>query len=382
VCSSDLDESPVCDGSDTLDEAPVSDASDTLDESPVSDASDTFDESSIQNAEPSVPPSAQTTPEGTHNHRSSRTSSKEKPVSRAPRAPAAEQLMEQPIETPIEQPIEQPIKQPIEQPIEQSIEQQIEQPIAQPTAPAFSSTLRVSQAPAEPAATPLSAPEPPAELKEYCTVAVCAGRGIEAVFRDLGVDRIITGGQTMNPSTEDILEKINDAPSDVVFVLPNNRNIIMAAQQCIPLTDKQVFVIPTKSIPQGIAAMLSIDEADDINEISSCMASAARRVRTALVTKAARDSFFDGRQIMKGEYLALFEDSLAANGPDAYAVIDTIATALCSFSPEFITIFSGEGVGEADAAAVANRIGSFSPNAETSVIKGDQPIYHFIISAE
>jgi dihydroxyacetone kinase-like predicted kinase len=257
-----------------------------------------------------------------------------------------------------------------------------EQPAEPPTEPAASKTSRTPQAHAEPIAAHPLTPEPAVELKEYCTVAVCAGQGIEAVFRDLGVNKIITGGQTMNPSTENILEKINDAPSDVIFVLPNNRNIIMAAQQCIPLTDKQVFVIPTKSIPQGIAAMLSIDEADDVNEIASCMASAARRVRTALITKAARDSFFDGRQIKKGEYLALFEDSLAANGPDAYAVIDTIATALCSFSPEFITIFSGEGVGEADAAAVAHRIGSFSPNTETSVIEGDQPIYHFIISAE
>jgi len=220
------------------------------------------------------------------------------------------------------------------------------------------------------------------ETKEFGVVVVCAGAGIEEVFRDLGADKIITGGQTMNPSTEDILEKISVTPSNVVFVLPNNKNIIMAAQQCVPLTDKQVIVIPTKSIPQGVSAMLATDGAEDIDIIAGLMAEAAGRVHTALITPAARDSVFDDIIIKEGEYLALLEDSLAASGPDIVAVIDSVAAALSGFSPEFVTIFAGEDVSDDDAAFVAERISAASPGAEASVIRGGQPVYHYIISAE
>jgi len=230
------------------------------------------------------------------------------------------------------------------------------------------------QAPADPLSS--------GELKDYGVVVVCAGAGIEEVFHDLGADKIITGGQTMNPSTEDILERIIATPSNVVFVLPNNKNIIMAAQQCIPLTDKRVVVIPTKSIPQGISAMLATDGTEDIDVIAGLMTEAAGRVCTVLITPAARDSVFDGREIKEGEYLALLEDSLSASGPDIHAVIDTVAAALSGFSPEFITIFAGEDVGDDDAAFVADRIAAASPGAETSVIQGGQPVYHYIISAE
>ena len=230
---------------------------------------------------------------------------------------------------------------------------------------------------------PTAAPLPdPSDLKDYCMVVVCAGPGIEEVFRDLGADRIIPGGQTMNPSTEDILEKVNAAPSNVIFVLPNNKNIIMAAQQCAPLTDKRVVVIPTKSIPQGIAAMLAVDGSGDIDDIAANMTAAGKRVHTALITKAARDSVFDGIDIKKDEYLALIDDLLAANGQDASLVVDAVASKLNGFSPEFITIFPGEDVSESEAEAVAGRIGSFSPGAEITVIHGGQPVYHYIISAE
>jgi len=232
--------------------------------------------------------------------------------------------------------------------------------------------------PAAYAARPLE----PEEMKDYCIVVVCAGAGVEEVFRDLGADKIITGGQTMNPSTEDILEKINAAPSDTVFVLPNNKNIVLAAQQCVPLSDKQVIVIPTKSIPQGVSALLAVDGTEGIDDMTACMTAAAKRVRTALITKAARDSVFDGAAIKKDEYLALIEDSLSANGSDAVAVINSVAAALSGFSPEFITIFAGEGISEEDAADVAASIGEFSPGAELSVINGGQPVYHYIISAE
>jgi hypothetical protein len=227
-----------------------------------------------------------------------------------------------------------------------------------------------------------AAPPEPEEMKEYGVVVVCAGAGIEDVFRDLGADKIITGGQTMNPSTEDILEKISETPSGVVFVLPNNKNIIMAAQQCAPLTSKRVVVIPTKSVPQGVSAMLAIGESGDIDEKAAQMTEAAKHVRTALITIAARDSVFDGHEIKEGEYLALLEDSLAASGPDAAAVVDEVAAALGGLAPEFITVFVGEDASPSDAASVAGRISAASPNAETSVIQGGQPVYHYIISAE
>ena len=220
------------------------------------------------------------------------------------------------------------------------------------------------------------------EMKKYGTVVVCAGAGVEAVFRDLGADKIIAGGQTMNPSTEDILENINATPSNFVFVLPNNKNIIMAAQQCIPLTDKRVVVIPTKSIPQGVSAMLAVDGISNVEDMADCMTDAANRVLTAHITKAARDSDFDGIKIKKDEYLALIDDSLVACGSNAGTVVDAVAKALNGFSPEFITIFAGDGVSDDDAEAVANRISAVSSGAETSVIQGGQPVYHFIISAE
>ena len=225
-------------------------------------------------------------------------------------------------------------------------------------------------------------PSEPEEIKDFGVVVVCAGAGIEEVFRDLGADKIITGGQTMNPSTEDILGKIIEAPSDVVFVLPNNKNIILAAQQCIPLTDKQVIVIPTRSTPQGVSALLAIDGAEGIEDMTELMTEAAKKVHTVHVTKAARDSVFDGLKIKKDEYLALLEDSLVASGNDADTVIDMVAAAINDFAPEFITIFTGEDVSEKEAADVSDRIGVISPNADISVINGSQPVYHYIIAAE
>jgi len=220
------------------------------------------------------------------------------------------------------------------------------------------------------------------ELKPFGTVVVCAGAGIEEVFHDLGVDKIITGGQTMNPSTEDILAKIVETPSNTVFVLPNNRNIIMAAQQCIPLTDKRVIVVPTLSVPQGVSAMLAIDGITDIEEIPDCMMAAAKRVHTALITLAVRDSVFDDLPIKEGEYLALLDGALAACGSDADAVVDAVAGKLSGFSPEFITIFVGEGISDEEAAAVELRVNAASKGAETAVIHGGQPIYHYMIAAD
>jgi len=225
-------------------------------------------------------------------------------------------------------------------------------------------------------------PKEPEELKEYGVVAVCAGAGIEAIFHDLGVSRIITGGQTMNPSTEDILKKITETPSNTVFVLPNNKNIIMAAEQCVPLTDKRVIVIPTRSIPQGVSAMLAIDGVDDIEEMIMLMNEAAKNVLTALITTAARNSLYDGTKIKKGAHLALIDDTLIASGFDFRAVSNAVAKELSCASPEFITIFTGEDSVASEIEALMDFVNSNSPEAEVTVIDGGQPVYRYIISAE
>ena len=227
-----------------------------------------------------------------------------------------------------------------------------------------------------------SVPQAPEEMKNFAVVAVCAGKGLEEIFHNLGVDRIITGGQTMNPSTEDILDKIISAPSDTVFVLPNNKNIIMAAEQCLPLTDKRVIVIPTKCIPQGVAAMLSIDGAEEIEGIETTMRETIKKVHTALITKAARNSVYDNTKIKKNAHLALIDGALAASSNDFNSVISSVSLTLKEHSPEFITIFTGEGSTPEDTEAVAGFLSSDSPDAEVTIIDGGQPVYRYIISAE
>ena len=218
--------------------------------------------------------------------------------------------------------------------------------------------------------------------KQFGVVAVCAGAGMANVFRDLGADNIIIGGQTMNPSTEDILTQIEATPADTVFVLPNNKNIIMAAQQCMRLTDKTVVVIPSKTMPQGISALIAFDSGADIGENVRLMSVAIGRVHTAQITYAARDSSFDGQIIRAGDYIALIEDTLVATGKDSAALVDAIAYSLSQYAPEFITIFYGEDVNEATANEVLKRLTAAIPEAETSVVNGGQPVYYFLISAE
>jgi dihydroxyacetone kinase-like predicted kinase len=218
--------------------------------------------------------------------------------------------------------------------------------------------------------------------KQFGVVAVCAGEGMANVFRDLGADNIIIGGQTMNPSTEDILTQIEATPADTVFVLPNNKNIIMAAQQCMRLTDKTVIVIPAKTMPQGISALIAFDTGASVGENVRLMSIAIGRVHTAQITYAARDSTFDGQIIRAGDYLALIEDTLVATGKDSAALVDAIAYSLSQYAPEFITIFYGEDVNEATAGEVLKRLTAAIPEAETSVVYGGQPVYYFLISAE
>ena len=221
----------------------------------------------------------------------------------------------------------------------------------------------------------------PAE-KRYGMVAVCVGAGLESSFRELGADNIISGGQTMNPSTQDILEKVNATPSEVVFVFPNNKNIIMAAEQAAPLTEKKVIVIPSKTIPQGISAMLVFDpDADEQSNIDA-MTEAMSGVTTMQVTYAARDSDFDGHDIHAGEYLALYGSSLFSSGADLDALMHGLAEKLSEEGKEIITIFYGADTDEAQAERTADIFREVCTDAEVTVLSGGQPVYYYLISAE
>ena len=223
---------------------------------------------------------------------------------------------------------------------------------------------------------------PAAPEKEYGVVAVCSGDGLEELFRELGADKTVTGGQTMNPSTEDILNAVESTPAKTVFVFPNNKNIIMAAQQCGALTDKNVFVVPTKSVPQGISALACFDESLPPEECSEQLAEAAANVHTVSVTYAARDSEFDGYTIKAGQYLALLESSLIAAESDFDAVTEKICEALSQFSPEVLTVIYGADADENAANALSDKLSAAMPDAEGSVISGGQPVYYYLISAE
>ena len=186
--------------------------------------------------------------------------------------------------------------------------------------------------------------------KDFGFLAVCAGEGLANVFTDLGADGVISGGQTMNPSTESILKEIKKVPAHTVFVLPNNKNIIMAAQQCIGLTEKTVVVIPTASIPQGVSAMMAVDpDMSDADAIAKAMTDAAQCVSTAQITYAARNSDFDGFDIHEGDYLALLDGKLLGTDRDVSALLDGLSDEAASREAEFITVFYGEDVNEEDA---------------------------------
>ena len=223
---------------------------------------------------------------------------------------------------------------------------------------------------------------PAAPEKRYGFLSVCAGDGIAAVFRDLGVDGIISGGQTMNPSTESILNQINRTPAEVVFVLPNNKNIIMAAQQCVGLTEKQVIVVPTTTIPQGITAMMNVDLEAEPEEILNTMTEASRNVATAQITYAARNSDFDGFAISEGDYLALLGGKLFGTDKDIAVLVRKLAQEAADMSAEFVTVFYGEDVSEEDAAAAEAIFAEVCPNAELSMLPGGQPVYYYIVSIE
>ena len=218
--------------------------------------------------------------------------------------------------------------------------------------------------------------------KKYGFVSLCAGDGLSGVFSDLGVDAIISGGQTMNPSTEDILCGIDAVPAEVVFVFPNNKNIIMAAEMAMPMSDKQVVLIPTKTIPQGMAAMLAFEPSADAEQNRTAMLEAVAGVTTGQITYAARQSVFDGHEICEGDHIALLNGQLLCSNEDQKEVVTRLAADMCKDSPTYITIFFGMDADEQHAENVRDIFRELCPSAEITLLPGRQPVYSYLISAE
>ena len=219
--------------------------------------------------------------------------------------------------------------------------------------------------------------------KRYGFLAVCAGDGLADVFCDLGVDRIVSGGQTMNPSTDDILREVNRTPSEVVFVLPNNKNIIMAAQQCAGLSEKEVIVVPTATVPQGISAMMAVDPEDaDPQSVLAAMTAAAENVTTAQITYAARNSDFDGFAINEGDYLALCDGKLLGTDRSLDVLLEKLAQVAADKNAEFITVYTGEGVDDEQAQQASDIFRARCPDAEITALSGGQPVYYYIVAIE
>ncbi len=226
------------------------------------------------------------------------------------------------------------------------------------------------------------APKIAEPTKPFGVVSVCVGDGICEVFRNLGVDGLISGGQTMNPSTQDILEVVNTVPAETVYVLPNNKNIIMAAEQVNALTPKNVVVIPSKTIPQGVTAMLSFNPEGTNEENTEAMTEALSGVDTMQITYAARNSDFDGFMIHEGDYLSLYGNQLHGTSKDIKVLLKSLAEKVRDSGKEYITIYYGEDVKEKQAKKMAELFSQICPDADVNLLRGGQPVYYYLISAE
>ena len=218
--------------------------------------------------------------------------------------------------------------------------------------------------------------------KPLGVVSVCAGAGLADVFLNLGVDQIISGGQTMNPSTQDILEAVNKVPAETVFVLPNNKNIIMAAEQVDALTPKHVVVIPSKTVPQGVTAMLAFSPEGAVEENTDAMTQALGNVDTMQITYAARNSDFDGYDIHEGDYLALYGSQLFGTSRDIKVLLKSLAEKVRDDGKEYVTIYYGEDVKEKHAQKAADIFADICPDADVNLLSGGQPVYYYLMSAE
>ena len=243
-----------------------------------------------------------------------------------------------------------------------------------------SNAQKAAKAEAQRGNLPYAAPDPD---RPFGFVAVAAGEGVRQLFLDLGVDQVVSGGQTMNPSTDDILSAVQSVGAQTVFVLPNNKNIIMAAEQSVSLADRQVIVLQTKTIPQGLSAMLAFDAEQDVDQNFLAMSRAAGHVATGQITFAARDSDFDGHKIKQGEILALEEGKVAFVEKDLIKAANKLAKTIIRKDSTFVTILYGEGATEEQAGEVEKYIhAKFGDDLEVAVINGGQPVYYFILSAE
>ena len=218
--------------------------------------------------------------------------------------------------------------------------------------------------------------------KAFGVVSVCVGDGIADVFRNLGVDGLISGGQTMNPSTQDILEVVNTVPAETVYVLPNNKNIIMAAEQVNALTPKNVVVIPSKTIPQGVTAMLSFNPDGSNEENVEAMTEALATVETMQITYAARNSDFDGYEIHEGDYLAIYGKSLFGTSRDIKVLLKALAEKVRDEGKDYITMYYGADITEKQAQKAADLFSQVCPDADVNLLSGGQPVYYYLISAE
>ncbi|EGC03669.1 MULTISPECIES: DAK2 domain-containing protein [Ruminococcus] len=223
---------------------------------------------------------------------------------------------------------------------------------------------------------------PAEQEKDFGFVAVAAGNGVEALFKDVGVDCVVKGGQTMNPSTQDILEAIMSCPAKTVFVLPNNKNIIMAAEQAVKLADRKVCVLQTRTIPQGMSAMLAFDPEADFNTNRIEMTAAIERVSTGQITFAARDSDYEGRDIKQGEILAMDNGKLSFVEKDLAKAAFKLTKKLVKGDSSYITIIYGADVTDDAAEALYKQISTKFSGLDVNLINGGQPVYYYIISVE
>ena len=219
--------------------------------------------------------------------------------------------------------------------------------------------------------------------KQYGFVAVCAGEGLEELFKELGCDQIVTGGQTMNPSTQDILKAIHATPSEIVFVLPNNKNIILAAEQAVKLAKKKVCVLQTRTIPQGISAMLAFDPDAKYKDNRLNMTKAIDTVQSGSLTFAARDSEYDGYEIKQGEIMAMANGKLTYVEKDLEKATIKLVLKMAKKTSSFITLFYGEDVTEEQAEKTAELIRAKLPSSiDVNVAYGGQPVYYYLVSVE
>jgi len=226
------------------------------------------------------------------------------------------------------------------------------------------------------------AEEPKEPAKKYGMVAVAAGEGMEQIFLEIGVDKMVEGGQSMNPSTEDILKAVEAVNAENVFVFPNNKNIILAAEQVEYLTEKKVIVIPTKTVPQGVSAVLTFDESAEPEELKDMMMEAVSMVKTGSVTFAARDSEIDGMTIHENDIMGMEEGKITHLGSDPSDVVMELLADMTDEDSAMISVFYGSDVTEEQAAELEAEINEKYPKLDCMVHNGGQPLYYYIISIE